>query len=279
MSSQLSENRSSLPAAVLAACVLGLVLCAVVYLAIVSYLFSTPGLVESVFWFLLLLPLICSSYLLYRFLSRPKEQPLSRVQLIADSFSLLAVTVFIIIASIIWWTPVARVGMSLIIFLVASLLSLPVVLIRKTALQQRLMRLPNSILTLVLVLIVSISVGILVVFHMSPPQPAFIGGPKRAAVSQELPLGNLINRDSPDISLRVEKGAGSVYVLNVGQSPIAIRSVLFNNKPDCDVNNPPILYPPVELQISQGRAFFSQCEVIDFKVETDRGVATFKFDR
>jgi hypothetical protein len=133
------------------------------------------------FWLLLLLQIICGSYLLYRFLWKPSEQPSSPVLLVCDLFSALAITVFISMASqwlsISWIKTFSEVVLPLLYFLLAILISLPVVLIRETALQRRLMmRLPNSILMLLVALVLSSTVGILTIIAMSPPEPTFIGG-------------------------------------------------------------------------------------------------------
>jgi len=181
------ENRSRLPAKGLAACILGLVLSSFMWLALVIYfaLYNTARFPKETFerpefWLLILLQTICGSYLLYRFLWKPGEQPSSLVLLVCDLFSMLAVTVFIRMAS--QWLSISfiktfwEVFFPLWLFLLAILISLPVVLIRETALQRRLMmRLPNGILMLLVALVLSSTVGTLFIVAMSPAEPTFIG--------------------------------------------------------------------------------------------------------
>ena len=67
----------------------------------------------------------------------------------------------------------------LFFFVVATLISLPVMLIRRTELQQQLMmRLPNGVLSLLAVPVVSGSIGALVIVSMGPQPGTFIGGPR-----------------------------------------------------------------------------------------------------
>jgi len=180
------ENRSPLPAKGLASCLLGLVLSSFLWLALVIY-FAFHNVArlpknweEPEFWFPLLLQIICGCYLLYRFLRKPNEQPSSRVLLACDWFSVLAVTAFIIAVS--RWFILFRdetffpVVVPLVFFLFATLISLPVMLIRKTELQQRLMRLlPNGVLMLLVALVLSGSIGTLTILAMQPPEPMFMG--------------------------------------------------------------------------------------------------------
>jgi hypothetical protein len=158
------ESRSFLPASALAALVLGLVLCPFIYVAIGAL----RGF-EPVFLFVVLpLLLFSNGYLLFRFLGKPKERASSSVWLLAEILSWFVIAAFIMFISQISWFPLERIGMFLMFFLLASLFSLPVVLMRKTALQQRLMKLPNSVITLLLMLVVSISSAIVVVYLLTP---------------------------------------------------------------------------------------------------------------
>ena len=167
MSSQQSKNRSSFPAAALAAFVLGSVLCPFVYVVI-----GALGEFESeISLFLLLLLLTSSGYLLFRFLSKPKESASGGVWRIAEILSWFVIAAFIVVASNIripFFTVLARTGFLFMFLLLASLLSLPVVLLRKTALQQRLMKLPNSVIVLLLVLVMSTSAAVIAVYLLTP---------------------------------------------------------------------------------------------------------------
>ena len=163
MSFQQSENRSSRSASALTALVLGLALCPFIYVlysALLLFLFLTPG------FCLVALPLLLtsSSYLLFRFIGKPKEP--SSSGLIAEilSWFVIAVVTTIIAKSIpiVFGDTFDRIALFSIVFLLASLICFPVVLTRKTALQQRLMKLPNIVITLLSVLIVSVSAAIIV---------------------------------------------------------------------------------------------------------------------
>ncbi len=289
MSPQPSESRSSLPAVGLAACLLGAVLCPLIFVVLlggVEMLRRRGGGLPPEFWSVTLPPLLISSgYLLYRFLRKPKEPTADGKRLIVKIASgLMAILSWLVIAAFVAIiskyplnTPFEQAGISLTFFLLASLLSLPIVLMRKTALQQRLMQLPSGGATAALVLVVAISAVIAVVYLMSPAR--FIGDHKGSSTPSYLALGSLIHSDSSNITLRVEKYVDSVDVRNVGQDPITVKSVLFNDKPDCYVSKPSLSYPPIKLQFAGGAAFFSQCDVTQVTVETDQGSATFKFDR
>ena len=160
-----SENRAALPAAVLAALVLGLVLCPYIYVAIGALGQFAPALS----FVALPLLLISSGCLLFRFLGKPKERASSNAWLIAEILSWFVIAAFItVISNFTLFTTFERIATFFMFFLLASLLSLPVVLMRKTALQQRLMKLPNRVITPLLVLIVSVSAAIVVVDLLTP---------------------------------------------------------------------------------------------------------------
>jgi len=179
------DNRSRLPAKALAGCLLGLVLSSFLWLAVIIYFVfhNTARLPknwdEPKVWLPLLLQIICGCYLLYRFLRKPNDQPASRALLACDWFSVLAVTVSIIAVSR-WFMvfpneTVFPIVVSLVFFLFATLASLPVVLIRMTELQQRLMRLPNGVLMLLVALVLAGSFGTVTGLAMQPAPPSFFG--------------------------------------------------------------------------------------------------------
>jgi len=166
MLSQRCESRSFLPATALAAFVLGWVLCPFIYVAIgaLGHFFA-----PAFFFIALPLMLISSGCLLFRFLGKPKEPASSAAWLIAEILSWFLIAAFItVVSNFTLFTPFERIGVLFMLYLLASLLSLPIVLMRKTALQQRLMKLPNSVITLLLVLVASISVVITAVYLLSP---------------------------------------------------------------------------------------------------------------
>jgi hypothetical protein len=163
------ESGSNLLAAGLAACVLGLVMCPFVYVAIGALAAFAPA-----FSWITLPPLLVSSgYLLFRFLARPNENASSGPHLIAEVLSGIIIVAFIaVVSGFTLQTRLERAGLSLTIFLLASVLCLPVVLMRMTALQRRLMRLPDGIVKSVLLLVLSLSVATATVYLLSAP--AFI---------------------------------------------------------------------------------------------------------
>jgi len=177
MSPQLHETRSSLPATGLAACVLGLAVLPFIFAVAIGsvVIFRAPGSVEPAFWLVMLVSLICSGYLLYRFLSKPREQDRTQIVKILgwfmEALSWLVTASFVLLASFYPLnTTFERVCVSITYFLLASLLSLPIVLMRKTTLlQRRLMQLPKSVATSALVLIVSISAAMVVIFLQTAP--------------------------------------------------------------------------------------------------------------
>jgi hypothetical protein len=169
MSPQLSDSGSNLPVAALAACVLGLLLCPFGYVAIGAL----AGFAPAFSWVTLPPLLLSSGYLLFRFLTQPKENASSGAHLIAEVVSWIVIVAFItLVSGFTLLTTFERVGLSLTIFLVVSLLCLPVVLIRKTALQQRLTRLPNVIARSVLLLVLLASAATATVYLLRAP--AFI---------------------------------------------------------------------------------------------------------
>ena len=168
---------------------LGLVLCSFMWLAHIIYValfdtyFPNVSFDQPEVWFLLLQQIACGSYLLYRFLGKPNNQPSSRALLVWDGYGILTVSVYVIAASR-WLTSThyemfGQVILPLFFFILATLVSLPVMLIRKTELQQRLMmRLPNGALALLAAGIMAGSIAVLVIVSMGPQPGTFIGGPR-----------------------------------------------------------------------------------------------------
>jgi hypothetical protein len=155
-----------LPSAGLAACVLGLVLCPFAYIAIGALRGFAPA-----FSFLTLPPLLASAgYLLYRFLSRPPQGPSNMLLLSAEVFSWILIGLFLVVVSgFTLVTRFERFGLSATLFLVASLVSLPVVLLRRTALQQRLSGLPRALAIVLLLAVLVVALVTMVVFLLQAP--------------------------------------------------------------------------------------------------------------
>jgi hypothetical protein len=172
MTPQRSEApRANLPSAGLAACVLGLVLCPFAYIAIGALRRFAPA-----FALVTLPPLVASAaYLLFRFLSKPAQSPSRALHVFAEVVSWVLIVAFLVLVSeFTLVTTFERIGFTAALFLVATLVSLPYVLLRKTALQERLKRLPHTTATLVLLTVLLLAAAVTVVYLLQPP--AFIGG-------------------------------------------------------------------------------------------------------
>lgn len=180
-----SWRREDLPATALAALVLGWVLCALFLLA-----FEWNRFTHS-FVFVFIVPphlLISGVYLIFRCLRRPKK-PISSggrlravIRVIAAIAELLSW--FVIAAYLAFLSYYPRLGdfqtlgqsiyLLLVFYSFASLFSLPIMLVRKTALQQRVMKLPNYVAKPLVILLVSILVTLVVLFLASPEET--VGG-------------------------------------------------------------------------------------------------------
>lgn len=160
---------SPLPSAGFSACVLGLLLCPFVYIAIGALAGFAPA-----FSFLMLPPLLASTgFLLYRFLSRPAPDSSNNLHLLAEIFSWIVIASFLVVVSkFTLLTQFERVGLFSTFFLIATLVSLPAVLIRRTALQERLRRLPDAV-TILLPLAVLLAAGVTMVIYLFRA-PAFL---------------------------------------------------------------------------------------------------------
>jgi hypothetical protein len=132
MKPQQSESAGpDLPSAGLSACVLGLVLCPFGYIAIGALAGFAPA-----FSFLTLPPLLASAgFLLYRFLSRPVEGISSNLLMYTEVVSWIVVVAFLVVVSkFTLLTRFEQIGLFSTLFLGASLVSLPGVIMRRTAL-------------------------------------------------------------------------------------------------------------------------------------------------
>jgi hypothetical protein len=156
----------NLPSTGLAACVLGLVLCPFAYIAIGALSGFAPA-----FSFLTLPPLLASAgYLLYRFLSRPAQGPSSALLLSAEVVSWLLIAAFLFaVSGFTLATRFERIGLSATLFVAAAVVSLPGVLIRRTALQQRLRRLPDGVAILLLLAVLAVATSTMVVYLLRAP--------------------------------------------------------------------------------------------------------------
>jgi Na+-transporting NADH:ubiquinone oxidoreductase subunit NqrE len=150
----------------LSACVFGLALCPYVYVAIGAL--AGFGLAFS---FLTLPPLAASTaLLLYCFLSKPSGQR-TRLRLELICFSVV-IAFLVLVSGFSLHTTLERIGLSASVFLASSALCLPVVLVRRTALQQRVESLPVLAVRLTLIAILTVASAAAVAFSFA--EPAFI---------------------------------------------------------------------------------------------------------
>lgn len=145
---QSDASVANLPKAALAACILGLVLSPFGYIAMGALAGFAPA-----FAWLALPPLLASvGYLLVRFLAGPGRGAASKWGLLAALFSWLVIAAFLLVISgFTLLTGLERIGLFATVFLAVTLFSLPIFLLRRTALEARLTPLPQS-LTLFLLL-------------------------------------------------------------------------------------------------------------------------------
>ncbi len=160
--------------AALAACVLGLALCPLPYIA-AGALFRFPPLFS-----LVMLPpwLLGSGLLLGRYLRKPTEPPPTAgtpraVLFLGEGASWIAIATFAyFLSGFTLMTAAERVGAACTAFLLTSAVCLPLALARRTALEQRLAALPSTAAAVLLLLILAAS-GAAAVNHLLTP-PAFI---------------------------------------------------------------------------------------------------------
>jgi len=150
----------------LAACILGLVICPFLYIAIGALFSFSPA------FSLLMLPplLVGSSFLLWRFLSGPTDQATSTMFIVTEGISWIAIVAFVILISRFkLLTAFERFGLFCTFFMLASICCLPLVLIRETALEQRLTQLPNGLSISALLIILMLSGFVIIIYFLSTP--------------------------------------------------------------------------------------------------------------
>ncbi len=166
---RLQQSESSgpkLPSTGLSACVLGLVLCPFAYIAIGALTGFAPA-----FSFLTLPPLLASAgYLLYRFLSRPVPGSSSNLLVLAEIISWILIAAFLVVVSdFTLLNRFERIGLFSMLFLVTTLVSLPTVLVRQTALGERLRWLPDVVTILLLLAILLVALVTMAVYLFRAP--------------------------------------------------------------------------------------------------------------
>ena len=153
-------------ATILSACILGLLTCPVGYILMGALLY-----ISLMFSLIFLPPLLTGSgFLLWRFISKPKNESTSTLLLVLEGVSWSVILFFLFIISVIRLAQeFERSGVACLFFLLALLLWLPVVVIRKTALKQRLLRLPPSISLCILFVILAFSAFLEIAWYFYEP--------------------------------------------------------------------------------------------------------------
>jgi hypothetical protein len=151
----------------LSACVLGLVLCPYVYIAVGGLSGFGPA-----FTFVSLPLLIPSTgFLLFRFISPPGRRSRARMALLLEFLCWSVVAAFVaIISGFTLLTTFERIGLTTIFFLIASAGSFPIVHLRATAIRQRMQEVPPPIASAVMLVILTVAGSIGVVYLLAAPR-------------------------------------------------------------------------------------------------------------
>jgi hypothetical protein len=166
--------RQRLPPAVLAAWVMGLVTSPFGFIVTGALSDFSP-----LFGVVVVLPmLVAVAFLLRRFLARPAATARHRswVWLLEVASWLLVLFVLYHLSGAMLTTGFARLGIVWTFFLTGTLLWLPVLLLRPTALEARLARRPWAVHLIIVALIMVLSVWVMVTYLTGPPR--FIGDPR-----------------------------------------------------------------------------------------------------
>lgn len=154
-----SPRKEDLPVAALAACVLSLVTGPFLYVAIDIFIRSPFTSFPPEFYVTLLpILIVCAGFLFWRLLARPVERPRRISLLIVHGICwYVVVTVLVYVSAANLQVGFERIGFSSVLFLLAWLAWLPVTVLRKTTLEQRLARLPYAAVVGILVVILAAS--------------------------------------------------------------------------------------------------------------------------
>jgi hypothetical protein len=157
--------KKSVAATVLTACILGLVTCPFLYIAIGAPLQFAPA-----FSFIVLPPfLIGSGFLLWRYLPRSPTFGTSMPLLVAEVLSWAAIGIFLFLVSGFTLIQTAqRIGLAAMFFLLTSLLCLPLVIWRETALEARIERLPRTVSALALLVLLAAAGSAIAAYFLVP---------------------------------------------------------------------------------------------------------------
>ena len=152
--------------ACLSACILGLALCPFAYIAI-----GALGGFAPAFSFLALPLLLASSgFLIYRFIWKRTWVRANKLLLLAEAGSWVLIVTFLgIVSGFTLQTRFERAGLFATLFLSVSLLCLPLVLMRNTALRERLGGLPDQFALPLLLVIILTAAGTMAVYLFQSP--------------------------------------------------------------------------------------------------------------
>jgi hypothetical protein len=158
--------RKNLAATALTACILGLVTCPLPFIAAGALSHLTRD-----FYFVELPPfLVGSGFLLRRYLARPPRAAGDIPLLVAEILSWDAIAVVLFIVSAIGLQDTAeRIGSSSMSFLLTSLLCLPLVIWRETALEAWIGRLPRAMSVGALVIVLAAAAIAIAADFLIPP--------------------------------------------------------------------------------------------------------------
>ncbi len=163
---QSEATDSKFPSLGLSACILGLALCPLAYIAIGALTGFAPA------FSFLSLPLLFAStgFLLYRLLSKPGRPSSNKWLITAEMVSwILIITFLVIVSDFTLLTKFERIGLFCSLFLVTSVISLPVLLMFQTALRERLKRLPNGVTLILLLAVLLAAAGTMALYLQRVP--------------------------------------------------------------------------------------------------------------
>jgi hypothetical protein len=158
--------KKNLTATALTACILGLVTCPFPYIAVGALSRFPPA-----FSVIVLPPfLVGSGFLLWRYLAQPPIAASGIPLLVAEILSWGAAAVFLFyISGFTLLETVHRVGLASLLFLLTSLLCLPLVIWRETALEARIGRLPRAMSLVALVIVLAAAGIAIAAYFLIPP--------------------------------------------------------------------------------------------------------------
>jgi len=160
----MNPRSRSLPVTLLAACVLGLVLCPVPFAVLAARAELTPLALAATG-----LPFaLGATVLLRRFLRKPSAEATARGAMVELSSWVVVVSFLLFISQMHLLRGVQRWGAVSMVFLSASACCMPFVWLRPTALEQRLARLPRALIVMALCGVLLLSGSLLVLYLTTP---------------------------------------------------------------------------------------------------------------